>query len=61
MVRAADQGDMALHAALRGVQVAISQVAEAGTTQQKGQAERLLVELRRKVYLLLAEPSAPEE
>jgi DNA-binding PadR family transcriptional regulator len=56
IVGAADQGDMTLHAALRHLVVAVGQVAEAGTAQQKAEAERLLSELRRQVYLLLAEP-----
>jgi DNA-binding PadR family transcriptional regulator len=58
MLRAADPGDMALSATLRQVQVAIGQVAEAGTTEQKTRAEALLAELRRQVYLLLAESPA---
>jgi predicted O-methyltransferase YrrM/DNA-binding PadR family transcriptional regulator len=54
MVGAADQADMALNDMLRHVGVAISQVAEAGTDEQKTTAEALLAELRRQTYLLLA-------
>jgi DNA-binding PadR family transcriptional regulator len=56
MLGAADPGDMALNATLRQVEVAIGQVAEAGTAAQKTRAEALLAELRRQIYLLLAEP-----
>jgi DNA-binding PadR family transcriptional regulator len=59
MLGAADRGDMALNATLRQVEVAISQVTEAGTPEQKTKAEALLAELRRQIYLLLAEPPAP--
>jgi DNA-binding PadR family transcriptional regulator len=58
MVHAADPGAMALHGALRGVQMAVTQVAEVGTAEQKAEVERLLSDLRRQVYLLLAEPTA---
>jgi DNA-binding PadR family transcriptional regulator len=61
MVRQADQGDMALNAALRHVGVAVNQVAEAGTPEQKVKAEELLKELRRQMYLLLAESLVPRE
>jgi DNA-binding PadR family transcriptional regulator len=61
MIRQADQGDMALNAALRHVGVAVSQVAEAGTPEQKTKAEELLKELRRQMYLLLAESLTPRE
>ena len=37
----------------------VGQVAEAGSAEQKAETGRLLTELRRQVYLLLAE--APEE
>jgi DNA-binding PadR family transcriptional regulator len=60
MLGAADPGDMALHATLRQVEVAIGQVAEAGTPGQKIKAEALLAELRRQIYLLLAEPPMAE-
>jgi DNA-binding PadR family transcriptional regulator len=59
MLGAADPGDMALNATLRQVVVAIGQVTEAGTPEQKTKAEALLGELRRQVYLLLAEPPEP--
>jgi len=60
MVRDADQADMSLGSTLRQVAVAINQVAEAGSPEQKARAEALLRELRRQVYLLLAEPSGPD-
>jgi len=61
MVRQADQGDMAIHKALRHVAVAVTQVAQAGTADQKTRAGQLLTELRQKLYLLLAEPLTPNE
>lgn len=59
MVRGADQGDVALRVAMRHVMTAVSQVAEAGTAEQKARAEKLIVELRRQMYLLLAEAIEP--
>jgi DNA-binding PadR family transcriptional regulator len=59
MVRGADQGDVALRVAMRHVVIAVRQVAEAGTADQKARAERLIVELRRQMYLLLAEATEP--
>jgi DNA-binding PadR family transcriptional regulator len=59
MVRGADQGDIALRVAMRHVMTAVSQVAEAGTAEQKVRAEKLIVELRRQMYLLLAEAIEP--
>jgi hypothetical protein len=44
-----------VRSALRQVEVAAGQLIEAGTPDQKQRAERLLVELRRQLYLLLAE------
>jgi DNA-binding PadR family transcriptional regulator len=61
MVHDADQGDMALRAALHHVVVAVHQVAEAGTPEQKERADALLKELRRQMYLLLAESLAPRD
>jgi DNA-binding PadR family transcriptional regulator len=61
MVHEADQGDMALRAALHHVAVAVHQVAEAGTAEQKERADALLKELRRQMYLLLAESLAPRD
>jgi DNA-binding PadR family transcriptional regulator len=58
IVSAADDGALALRGALRGVELAVSQVAEAGTPEQKRRAEAALAELRRQLYLLLAETSA---
>ena len=55
IVSAADDGALALRGALRGVELAVSQVTEAGTPEQKTKAEALLTELRRQLYLLLAE------
>ena len=55
IVSAADDGALALRSALQGVELAVSQVAEAGTPEQKTRAEALLRELRRKLYLLLAD------
>ncbi len=57
----ADQSDVALRAAMKHVVVAVHQVTEAGTTEQKEKAEALLKELRRQMYLLLAESLAPRE
>jgi len=59
LVRGADQGDIALRVAMRHVMTAVSQVAEAGTSEQKVRAEKLIVELRRQMYLLLAETIEP--
>jgi len=61
MVHQADQGDMALRAALHHVAIAVHQVAEAGTDEQKARADALLKELRRQMYLLLAESLTPAE
>lgn len=61
MVDEADQGDLALRGALRHVAVAVHQVAEAGTTEQKDRAAQLLKELRRQMYLVLSEPLATEK
>ncbi len=55
MVRGANPNDFALRVALRQVATAVSQVAEAGTPEQKVRAEKLITELRRQMYLLLAE------
>ncbi len=55
IVSAADNGALTLRSALRGVELAVSQVAEAGTPEQKTRAEALLADLRRQLYLLLAE------
>jgi DNA-binding PadR family transcriptional regulator len=60
MVRDADQADLSLGSTLRQVAVAVNQVAEAGSPEQKARAEALLQELRRQVYLLLAEPVVPD-
>jgi len=61
MVRGANQDDFALRVALRQVSIAVSQVAEAGTPDQKARAERLVLELRRQIYLLLAENAESAE
>jgi len=54
---AADEGALALRGALRDVELAVSQVAEAGTPQQRAAACAQLTELRRRLYLLLAGPA----
>jgi DNA-binding PadR family transcriptional regulator len=59
MVGTADQGAIALRRAMRAVEMAVSQVAEAGTAAQQTRAESLLTELRRRLYLLLAD--VPED
>lgn len=59
IVSAADEGALALRGALRGVEVAVGQVAEAGTPEQKTRAGALLGELRQQLYLLLAGPTDP--
>ena len=59
MVRGANQDDFALRVALRQVSIAVSQVAEAGSQDQKVRAERLILELRRQIYLMLAESMEP--
>ena len=48
MVHEADQGDMALRAALHHVAIAVHQVAEAGTDAQKAKADEILKETRRQ-------------
>jgi DNA-binding PadR family transcriptional regulator len=60
MVRDADKDDVALGRTMRQVAIAIRQVAEAGTTDQKIRAKVLLDELRRQTYLLLAEAPGAE-
>jgi DNA-binding PadR family transcriptional regulator len=59
IVDAADEGALALRTALHGVELAVSQVAEAGAPGQKAKAETMLTELRRQLYLLLADPPTP--
>src|SRR5580658_6602784 len=61
MVREADQGNLVLREDLHHVAVAVHQVAEAGTDEQKTRADALLKELRRQMYLLLAESLAPRD
>ena len=60
MVSDADKDDIALGRTMRQVAIAIRQVAEAGSVQQKMTALTLLEELRRQTYLLLAEPQSPD-
>ncbi len=55
MLSLAGTGDLALRGALRAVEVAVSQVIEAGSADQKARVEGLLTDLRRQVYLVLAE------
>jgi DNA-binding PadR family transcriptional regulator len=57
---AVDEGALALRSALRDVELAVSQVVEAGTPEQQASAVVLLTELRRRLYLLLAGPSVPD-
>jgi DNA-binding PadR family transcriptional regulator len=61
MVQEADQGNLVLREDLHHVAVAVHQVAEAGTAEQKTRADVLLKELRRQMYLLLAESLAPRD
>jgi predicted O-methyltransferase YrrM/DNA-binding PadR family transcriptional regulator len=58
IVGAADQGEVALNGILRQVSVAVDQVAEVGSAAQKASAETLLADVRRQLYLLLAEAPA---
>ena len=58
LMNGADQ-DVALRLAMRHVMTAVRQVAEAGTADQKVRAEKLITELRRQMYLLLAEETPP--
>jgi DNA-binding PadR family transcriptional regulator len=60
IISAADDGVLALRGALRDVELAVSQVAEAGTAAQRASAVVLLTELRRRLYLLLAGPAGPD-
>jgi DNA-binding PadR family transcriptional regulator len=60
IVGAADEGALSLRSALRDVELAVSQVAEAGTPEQQASARVLLAELRRRLYLLLAGPAVPD-
>jgi DNA-binding PadR family transcriptional regulator len=57
----ADPDDLALDTALRRLETAVSQVAEAGTATQKTHVERLLAEARRQVYLALAGTPGDED
>ena len=49
-----DEVDVTLRSGLHAVALAVHQVAEAGTAEQKARAEGLLKELRRQLYLILA-------
>jgi DNA-binding PadR family transcriptional regulator len=60
IVGAADEGALALRSALRDVELAAGQMAEAGTPEQQAAAVVLLAELRRRLYLLLAGPAVPD-
>jgi DNA-binding transcriptional ArsR family regulator len=55
----ADSDDVALGATLRQVAVAVGQVAQAGSPEHKAAANGLLTELRRQLYLLLADAPVP--
>jgi DNA-binding PadR family transcriptional regulator len=48
-----------LRSALRSVKVAVEQVMEAGSEGDKDRAKRLLADLRRELYLILAGEAAP--
>jgi DNA-binding PadR family transcriptional regulator len=61
MVGQADQGEVTLHRTIRNVLMAVTQVIQAGTPEQKTRAGELLNELRRQMYLLLAEAPASRE
>ncbi len=56
-----DETEVSLHAAFKQLAVAVHQLSAAGSTEQKQKAEALLTELRRQVYLLLAESLAPRD
>ncbi len=55
MMRDADQGDLALRRAIRQLFKAASQVIDAGTDDQKSRALKSLDDVRRQMYLILAE------
>jgi DNA-binding PadR family transcriptional regulator len=55
MVRDADPAQVELRDAVGSVMVAARQIAEIGTDEQKAKAVALVTELRRALYLLLAE------
>jgi len=55
MVRDADPAQVELREAVGSVMVAARQIAEIGTDEQKAKAVALVTELRRALYLLLAE------
>jgi predicted O-methyltransferase YrrM/DNA-binding PadR family transcriptional regulator len=59
VVGAADQGQVALTSVLRQVGVAVEQVADVGSDAQKASAEAMLGDLRRQLYLLLADTPVP--
>jgi len=61
IVHQMDEVDVALRTGLHHVAIAVHQVAEAGNPEQKARAEELLKELRRQLYLILAESLAPRE
>ncbi|HEY3955557.1 MAG TPA: helix-turn-helix transcriptional regulator [Streptosporangiaceae bacterium] len=61
MLDSADPDDLALDTALRRLDTAVGQVAEAGTAAQKAHVERLLAEARRRIYLVLAGTTGDED
>jgi DNA-binding PadR family transcriptional regulator len=61
MLDSADPDDLALDTALRRLETAVGQVAEAGTAAQKAHVERLLAAARRQIYLVLAGTPGDEE
>ena len=59
MMRDADQGDLALRRAMRQLLKAVAQVLDAGSDDQKSRALKSLDEVRRQMYLMLAESEGP--
>jgi DNA-binding transcriptional ArsR family regulator len=54
VVNATDPAVNELRSTLRSVRVAVEQVVEAGSDEDRARMQELLVELRRELYLLLA-------
>ena len=61
MLDRADPDDLALDTALRRLETAVSQAAEAANGAQKAQVARLLADARRQIYLILAETPGDED
>ena len=60
VVKALQDPDLIIASVKEIAEEETTEAAEAGTAEQKTRAEALLAELRRQVYLLLAEPPAAE-